>query len=139
MTPIFHLSIPVKSLAATRAFYETVLGAKTGRVTERWLDLWCFGGQITIQEMQPGEDVPAPHAKMHFGGAVSWSEWEALKSSLEHAGMEVNFDAAVDEAKGQAKIYLTDPNGYVLEIKAYRSLEESLQPPASSVRSGAEG
>src|SRR5690606_35545422 len=38
----FHLSIPVADLDEARSFYESVLGAHTGRVTPDWLDVILF-------------------------------------------------------------------------------------------------
>lgn len=129
MTKIFHLSLPVSDLHKTRQFYEKFLGAKTGRVTEDWLDLWLFGVQITIQR-QSDKIQSSKDEKLHLGGTLPWNEWEAARLRLEK--LDAAFDGApiIDETAGQAKMYLTDPDGYVIELKAYRDMQKSLRPPA---------
>jgi uncharacterized protein len=125
---IFHLSIPVTDLKQSREFYESVLGAKTGRVTERWIDLWFFGMQLTLQQISPAASFDKPHDKLHFGGTLSWEEWENARDRFETLNIEFIGVPAIDAAKGQAKLYLEDPDGYVIELKAYRDIEATLQP-----------
>lgn len=129
MTEIFHLSLPVSNLQNTRQFYEKFLGAKTGRVTERWLDLWLFGVQITIQ--QTGHKINSGQSeKFHLGGALPWEEWEAARDRLTQLGAEFVGAPNIDEASSQAKMYLKDPDGYVIELKAYQDIQKTLRPPA---------
>ena len=127
MVPIFHLSLPVSDLEASRIFYESVLGGTVGRVTERWLDIWIFNGQVTLQ--QSGSSVEPPAGKFHFGATIDWGEWEQMSETLIENNTDLAAPPLVDNETGVAKLYLNDPDGYVIEIKAYRDLKASLQPP----------
>ena len=40
---IFHLSIPVSELAPAKRFYVEVLGARTGRENDEWLEVLLWG------------------------------------------------------------------------------------------------
>lgn len=126
---IFHLSLPVSNLQNTREFYEKFLGAKTGRVTENWLDIWLFGVQITIQQARHKINS-GQSEKFHLGGTLSWEKWEAVRDRLAQLGADFVGAPNIDEASGQAKMYLKDPDGYIIELKAYRDIQETLRPPA---------
>jgi extradiol dioxygenase family protein len=45
-------------LAATRYFYETVLGCPVGRQSDRWIDFNLFGHQITAHLVDVPVDSP---------------------------------------------------------------------------------
>lgn len=130
MDPVFHLSLSVADLARTREFYEDVLGAKVGRVTGQWVDLWLFGAQITAYE-RPAGVVPSPFREaQHFGATLEWSEWHQLADRLAAAACEFRLGPAVDEAAGKARMMIGDPDGYLVEIKAYAD-PSVLNRPAS--------
>lgn len=129
MTEIFHLSLPVSNLQSTRQFYEKYLGGKTGRVSEDWLDLWLFGVQITIQQGLRKNSSLLP-TKFHFGGTLTWEKWKATRARLAQLGAEFEGDPVIDAAQGRAKMYLKDPDGYVIELKAYKDIQHTLRPPA---------
>ena len=111
----------------SRKFYEEILGAKVGRVKGRWLDVWLYDVQITLQDRR-GEEINA-HEKFHFGATLEWEGWERMHDHLQSLGAEFDGEPAISEALGQAKLYLKDPDGYVVELKAYRDRTESLAPP----------
>ena len=120
MNPVFHLSLSVSDLTRSRKFYETILDAGIGRFTDQWMDLWLFGTQITIYQ-RPNSVIPKPFRDgLHFGATVSWKEWAQLRTELEGRGVIFVSGPAVDEKKGQAKMLFADPDGYFIEIKAYR-------------------
>lgn len=130
MGPVFHLSLSVADLARTREFYEGELGAKVGRVSGQWVDLWLFGAQITAYE-RPAGVVPSPFREaQHFGATLEWGEWARLADRLTAAACEFRLGPAVDEAAGKARMMLGDPDGYLIEIKAYAD-PSVLQRPAS--------
>lgn len=129
MAPIFHLSIPVSDLDASRAFYEEVLNARVGRVTDRWLDIWLFGVQLTLQQTPPDVTIPETGHRFHLGGTLSWDEWLSARDKLDVTGAAFVGEPVIDDHKGQAKLYLHDPDGYLIELKAYRDVKESLQRP----------
>jgi extradiol dioxygenase family protein len=57
---------------------------------------------------------------MHFGATVAWSDWQALADRLTAKGADFRLVPTVDEVRGQAKMMLADPDGYLVELKAYR-------------------
>lgn len=125
MRPIFHLSIPVADLSATRDFYVETLKATVGRREADWADILLWGHQVTLQ-LRPKEVLgPEEQGKRHFGVVLSWDDWMILASRLESA--EVNFMRKPEVLKSgtpeeQAKLYLQDPSNNVIEIKAYRDV-----------------
>lgn len=126
----FHVAFPVTDLAATRNFYETLLGCTVGRTNDRWIDFNLFGHQITAHlaatELQPtaanwvdGKSVPV----QHWGVILEMSEWQALADRLTAYGVAfviepyIRFQGEVGE---QATLFFLDPSGNALEFKAFR-------------------
>lgn len=121
-----HLSISVSDLDAAEAFYSGLLGGTVGRRTAGWIDVWLFGVQLTLHRM-PKAVTPSPYREaLHFGATVSWDEWPDWLARLERASasmaMAPHRDAEV------AKLYVTDPDGYVIEIKAYADVAALARP-----------
>lgn len=127
--PPFHLAFPVHDLEASRAFYGGLLGCPEGRSADgEWIDFDFFGHQI-VAHLVPfadtraasnpvdGHEVPVPH----FGVVLSMVEWKALARRLEAAGAEFIIPPTI-RFKGQpgeqATMFLKDPSGNALEIKA---------------------
>lgn len=126
---IFHLSLPVHDLDETRAFYCAVLGAVPGRATAEWIDLILFGHQLTFHQCP--EQVAAADAQgvRHFGALLAWEDWEALCASVLATGAPLMVPPTVSgegTAAEQGKLLLRDPDGYVLEFKAYRDISTVL-------------
>lgn len=106
-----------------------MLGAQTGRVTGHWIDLWLFGAQVTAYQ-RPAGVVPSPFREaQHFGATLEWEAWRGLADRLVAAGAGFRLEPTVDEAGGRAKMMLADPDGYLVEIKAYAD-PSLLQRPA---------
>ncbi len=124
----FHLALPVRDLAATRAFYGGLMGCTEGRSAPRWVDYDFFGHQLSLH-LRPeecvavrtnpvdGDDVPT----RHFGVVLGMEAWEALRDRL-HGQVEwviephIRFAGEVGE---QATMFFTDPSGNALEFKAF--------------------
>ena len=127
--PPFHLAFPVHDLEAARAFYGGLLGCAEGRSAAEWIDFDFFGHQIvahladgaTRADHNPveGHDVPVPH----FGAVLPMEEWRALAERLTAAGTSfviepnIRFEGLPGE---QATMFLLDPSGNAIEIKAMR-------------------
>lgn len=125
----FHLAFPVDDLEAARQFYAGVLGCKTGRESDRWIDFNFFGHQLVAHLAPPeaktatnpvdGEAVPV----RHFGVILEWKQWEELTEKLRKAGIEfiiepgIRFKGQVGE---QATMFFKDPSGNALEFKSFR-------------------
>ena len=129
----FHLAFPVNDLAATRAFYEGVLGCRVGRSAERWIDFDLRGHQLSAH-LRPepsgeiaaartndvdGDDVPV----RHFGLVLGWDDWHAEAERLARASVSFLIEPHVrfqGEAGEQATMFLSDPSGNALEFKSFR-------------------
>ena len=125
----FHLAFPVKDLAATRDFFENLLGCEIGRTSERWIDINFWGNQISAH-LTPNGDSEAPTNHVdgkevpvkHFGAILEMDEWQALADKLTKHGIEfiiepyVRFKGEVGE---QATMFFLDPNGNAIEFKAF--------------------
>ena len=126
----------MSDLARTRRFYEDVLGAEAGRVTRHWIDLWLFGAQVTAYQ-RPAAVVPSPFREaQHFGATLDWADWTRLADRLVAAGVEFRLRPTVDEAGARAKMMIADPDGYLVELKAYADpslLRPGIRSSTSSV------
>lgn len=133
VTP-FHLAFPVRDLAETRAFYETVLGAKIGRSSETWVDFDLFGHQLSAH-LRPGtaaasqatgqvdgHAVPIPH----FGVVLAMADWDALAARLTAREDIVWIEKPMLRFRGepgeQATLFLLDPSGNALEFKGFSDM-----------------
>ena len=124
----FHLAFPVHDLAEARAFYGDLLGCAEGRSSDEWIDFDFFGHQIVAhlggdagdRAANPvdGHDVPVPH----FGVVLTMADWQALADRLTEVGAgfaippTVRFEGKPGE---QATMFLRDPSGNALEMKAF--------------------
>lgn len=124
--PIFHLSFPVRDLAAAKAFYRDVLGASIGRDNDRWTDVLLFGHQLTLHHL-PGEVLPPElRGVRHFGAILPWDDWDALGTRLLQKGIVFVRAPTISDAgtmEEHGKMLLSDPSDNLIEIKAYRNPE----------------
>jgi uncharacterized protein len=108
---VFHLSIPVAELAAAK-----------------WLDVLLWGHQITLQR-RPDEVLPLDKpGKRHFGVVLPWSEWEREAKRIKSLGASFLEEPAVfmkGTDQEPAKFYLKDPSRNVIEVKAYKNVEQT--------------
>ena len=129
----FHLAAPISSIETSRAFYEDLLGCTVGRFTQQWVDLNFFGHQLSLH-VKPealdknvansvansvdGKSVPV----RHFGVVLTPEDWNALARVLTEAGTQfiiepyTRFKGEIGE---QSTMFFIDPDGNVLEFKAF--------------------
>jgi extradiol dioxygenase family protein len=132
--PRFHLAFPVTDLEAARCFYTDILGCKTGRESDRWIDFDFFGHQLVAHLVEPqdhpsvttnavdGHAVPASH----FGVILEWDHYQQFVVNLEQKGVEFVIEPYVRFAgrKGeQATLFVRDPSNNYLEFKAFRDID----------------
>lgn len=128
----FHLAFPVRDLAEARAFYGTLLGCPEGRSTEDWVDFNFYGHQI-VAHLAPGESGAAQRNPVdghgvpvrHFGIVLPMPEWEQLAQRLRQAGVSFLIEPYVrfkGQAGEQATMFLLDPSGNAIEIKAFADI-----------------
>jgi catechol 2,3-dioxygenase-like lactoylglutathione lyase family enzyme len=116
---VFRVRDPGKSLA----FYRDVLGLKLANYNEA-VQLWqlqCGTGMIDLMPMM-GESALPDLGKRHVDHVcigVAGKNIEAIAEYLRGKGVEVIGEPTVrNGARGQGlSIYITDPDGYILEIK----------------------
>jgi extradiol dioxygenase family protein len=126
---IFHLSIPVLELAIAKRFYVETLGARVGRENADCLDILIWGHQITLQRRPEEVLPPGKQGKRHFGVVLPWGEWQRELARLEKAGVGLLGASSIEQAGTEdehGKLYLEDPSGNVIEMKAYRNVERTL-------------
>jgi extradiol dioxygenase family protein len=125
----FHVAFPVQDLATARHFYETVLGCRVGRTSERWIDFDLFGHQITAHlsladaavaaNPVDGKAVPV----RHWGVILTMDDWLAFRDRLQGHGVDfligpyLRFQGEIGE---QATLFVLDPSGNALEFKAFK-------------------
>lgn len=123
---IFHLSFPVTSLDASLDFYQRCLSATVGRHTGDWADVILFGHQLTLHHEPSQVLARSARGVRHFGAILDWEQWEAV------CARALGFSPALagniqhhlaGESGEHAKLLLKDPDGNVVEIKAYRNLD----------------
>jgi extradiol dioxygenase family protein len=131
----FHLAIPVRDIAESRAFYGQLLGLDEGRSSKEWIDWNLYGHQL-VTHLNPnlgpegkvsvhvngvdGQGVPVPH----FGVVLTIEDWQHLAQRL--AG-KVEFiiepyTRFKGEAGEQSTLFFSDPSGNALEFKAFADL-----------------
>ncbi|MGJ8561031.1 MAG: VOC family protein [Litorimonas sp.] len=129
MTKIFHLSFSVSDLIASRKFYEDICEAQVGRVRDGWLDVWLFGAQITLYH-RPAAVIPLPFRHgQHFGATLPLTEWKAFASALDTKNVSFRLAPNYNQTTGVAKMMFEDPDGYLVEVKAYEDPETHLEKP----------
>ena len=138
ITP-FHLAIPVRDIAESRAFYGDLLGCSEGRSAEHWVDLNLFGHQLvchradhypgatgdTVHNPVDGHDVPVPH----FGVVLEMADWQTLAARLQEAGTSFVIEPYVrfaGQPGEQATLFFLDPAGNALEFKAFADIDGQL-------------
>lgn len=138
-TPIrpFHLAIPVRDIAESRAFYGQLLGLNEGRSSDEWIDWNLYGHQL-VTHLNPhlgkagkvpvhvngvdGMGVPVPH----FGVVLTLDDWQALAQRLQG---QVDFiiepyTRFKGESGEQSTLFFSDPSGNALEFKAFADLNQ---------------
>ena len=122
---IFHLSFPVRALEESVAFYRQCFGVSVGRSSAEWVDVILFGHQLTLHN-QPAQVRPREERGVrHFGAIVSWGCWEDVRARV--VAYKPSFEAEihhrlVGEAGEHVKLLLEDPDGNLIEIKAYKEV-----------------
>ncbi|MBT4443415.1 MAG: VOC family protein [Oceanospirillaceae bacterium] len=133
----FHLAIPVRNIAESRAFYGQLLGLSEGRSSEEWIDWNLYGHQL-VTHLNPhlgntgkvavhvngvdGKGVPVPH----FGVVLTLEDWQQLAQRL--AGQVDFIIEPCTRFKGevgeQSTLFFSDPSGNALEFKAFADLNQ---------------
>jgi len=130
----FHLAFPVHDLAEARAFYGGLLGCPEGRSSAQWIDFDFFGHQI-VAHLAPaksegdaavnhvdGHGVPVPH----FGVVLTLDAFDTLAERLKAADVRFEIEPYTrfkGEPGEQSTMFLRDPSGNAIEMKAFANLD----------------
>jgi len=130
---VFHLSLHVNDLEASRQFYAEVLGCTEGRSTQSWVDFDFFGHQLSLHLGTPmsgtptgevdGVTVPMPH----FGAVLPSEIWQAVADRLRSAGTKFILDPQERYANTtgtQHTLFVLDPSGNAIELKSMHDQSE---------------
>lgn len=139
MPPVLHLSLPVRDLAETRAFYVDVLGCEIGREGPTSIDVWFYGLQLTLQE-HPDQVLPDEQRGVrHFGVTLSADELTELLDQLAAHPVQWLSPVSTDypgTPREQTKAKVLDPSGNAIELKTYADPSAVFAiPPRPSPRS----
>lgn len=126
--PVIHLSLSVADLDRSVDFYRRVFAADVGRQTERFVDLWIFGCQLTLYRREP----VTPDRHDHFGATVDPEEfWALVGRATDDGGATIVFSPRhrhQGTAQEETKLMLADPDGHLIELKTYADPEAALRP-----------
>ncbi len=122
MTEKFHLSIGVKSLKETKEFYRDVMGADITYEGD-YINIDFYGTQITLKG---NAEINVELADFHFGVNLPLDKFKKLENNISkthsrwiHTPLHI-VDAGTEMER--QKMYLTCPNGYLIELKGYKNL-----------------
>jgi uncharacterized protein len=124
--PIFHLSFPVTSLAASIDFYRQCLGAHIGRSGPDWTDVIVFGHQLTLHDKPAQVHPREARGVRHFGVILDWAAWESVRARVlaYRPTLEKPIQhRLVGEPGEHVKLLIEDPDDNLIEVKAYKQIE----------------
>ena len=124
--PVLHLSIAVRDLEASRAFYTDVLGCEIGRERADCIDVWFHGLQLTLHEDPDQVVAPGDRAVRHFGVTLPAEELAAVLARVDAHDVEWVRPVQTDGAgtpREQTKAMIADPSGNAIELKSYADLD----------------
>jgi glyoxylase I family protein len=115
-----HVVLRVADQAASRTFYEDVLGCTLEFVNEPIRLVQLRFGEALI-DLLPADGPPPPHGRGvdHICLSIRCDDLAALAKTLRARGVDI--DAEVRERRGAwgvgPSVYLRDPDGYQIELK----------------------
>ncbi len=116
-----HVSVPVRDLARSRAFYRDVLGlAPVPRPDLGFPGAWLRAGDAQVHLIEVPDDfqggTPPPHLNPLAGHtAFAIDDYDAALTTLRHHGLDV---LALGPEAGQ--LWVRDPDGHIIELIATR-------------------
>jgi uncharacterized protein len=122
MAPILHLSLPVRDLAESRAFYHDVLGCEIGRERSTFIDVWFYGLQLTLHENPEQVLSDEQRGVRHFGVTLDADDLAALLARLDAHAVQWLSPRHTDHPgtpREQTKAKVLDPSGHAIELKTY--------------------
>ena len=117
-----HLSISVKDIHRSSAFYENVFGAKKMYVTEKFIQLQTPGSHDIIVLGQSTHEFKNNAGVKHFGFRLTdLADVKLLISEIEKAGGKIKESGEL--CPGEPFVFFYDPDGYEIEVWYEKPLE----------------
>ena len=123
---MIHLSIPIRDVDSTLAFYRDLLGCTATRVQDNRIDFEFFGHHLVAQL----SEVEAAHRSVHigqddyplrhFGVIVEPGAYDGMLHRLRQAGVPFAMEPKrifVGTPREQSVFLVYDPSGNSIEIK----------------------
>ena len=108
-----HLALKTRDLGRTERFYTDVLGLRQAFPHRGMLFLETPGGEDLLNFVETRRKFdPAAGGLDHFGLQFDKKEFARVREELKKAGVEVT------GRRGRWSVYITDPNGYTVELHA---------------------
>jgi catechol 2,3-dioxygenase-like lactoylglutathione lyase family enzyme len=125
ITRIDHFVLTVRSLQATCAFYERVLGFRRVDAPNRPTELHIGPHKINVHEtghtFEPKAAVPMPGSADFC--LVTDQSLTALKTHLDVCGVPIELGPVgrIGAQGEMTSLYFRDPDGNLIEVSAYES------------------
>ena len=117
-----HLSISVKDIHRSSAFYENVFGAKKMYVAEKFIQLQTPGSHDIIVLDQSTHEFRNNAGVKHFGFRLTdLTDIKLLISEIEKAGGKIKESG--EFCPGEPYVFFYDPDGYEIEVWYEQPLE----------------
>lgn len=108
-----HLALKTRDMKATERFYTSLLGMKVAFRYPSMVFLRSPGGEDLLNFCRVSRRFdPAAGGLDHFGIEMDRKRFRAVKDRLKVDGVKLA------GRRGQWGIYVTDPNGYTVEVYA---------------------
>jgi extradiol dioxygenase family protein len=130
---MLHLSIPVRDINASLAFYRDLLGCAATRIRDDRIDFNFFGHHLVAQL----SDVESAHRSInigagnyplrHFGVIVQPDAYQDVLERLRQAEVAFAMDPDrifVGTPREQSVFLVYDPSGNAIEFKALNEPEQ---------------
>lgn len=124
MAAQFHLSLGVRDLEVSLAFFEEVLGAKVlHRDPRGYVNIDAFGHQITLKHRP---DIVPDLMDFHFGFNMSREQFDIIAEKVLQVGQDhVTMEPKIVDGGThleRKKMFLASPTGYSIELKGVDGL-----------------
>jgi catechol 2,3-dioxygenase-like lactoylglutathione lyase family enzyme len=112
-----HMSFPVRDLARSRRFYESVLGLKLKPRPDLGVPgVWYQAGacEVHLIETPPGVDVGDPPPSLNplaRHAAFGIADYGEALADLQAQGLEV-----LETSPAQGQMWVRDPDGHIIEL-----------------------
>ena len=113
LTGIDHINIDTGSIEETVEFYA-VLGLEGRPKPSGNPGVWLYAGESPLVHVNPVEADGAADTGLFQHVAFNGSDYEALCTVLDQAGIDYKSETKPDQ--GRAQIFVRDPNGIMVEV-----------------------